>query len=272
MNNLANRFVRTTPFYSKIYFLKGSASLSAKVRSFSSNGNSNSNGWNWGKPLSFAALAGLGVFYFYKSKGKDANPLSSLERLADNVQVIFVLGGPGAGKGTQCSRLVKDFQFEHLSAGDLLRAERSRPDSQFSQLINSYISEGKIVPMEITIALLHAAMKNSKSNKFLIDGFPRKMDQAIQFEKVVAPAKFILYFECPEAEMLKRLMKRGETSGRLDDNIESIKKRFQTFRDTSYPVIEYYAGKGLVRKISCLDSVDKVYKDTKSIIAKEITH
>jgi UMP-CMP kinase len=115
-------------------------------------------------------------------------------------------------------------------------------------------------------------MKASKSNKFLIDGFPRKMDQALMFEKVVAPAKFVLYFECPEAEMLKRLMKRGETSGRVDDNIESIKKRFQTFRDTSYPVIEYYQEKGLVRQISCVDTVDKVYNKTKSIIVKEITH
>lgn len=103
--------------------------------------------------------------------------------------------GPGAGKGTQCSRLVKDYKYEHLSAGDLLRAERSRPNSQFSELINTCISEGKIVPMEITIALLHAAMKASPSNKFLIDGFPRKMDQALAFEEKVAPAKSVLYFE-----------------------------------------------------------------------------
>ena len=83
----------------------------------------------------------------------------------------------------------------HLSAGDLLRAERSRPDSEFSVLINTYIAEGKIVPMEITIALLHAAMKASSSKKFLIDGFPRKMDQALAFEDKVAPAKYVLYFE-----------------------------------------------------------------------------
>lgn len=65
----------------------------------------------------------------------------------ESTVVVFVLGGPGAGKGTQCSRLVKDFGFEHLSAGDLLREERQRPDSPYGELINSYIKEGQIVPM-----------------------------------------------------------------------------------------------------------------------------
>ena len=103
--------------------------------------------------------------------------------------------------------------------------------------------------MEITIALLHQAMKNSKNTRFLIDGFPRAMDQALKFEEEVCESKMVLYFECPEAEMLKRLMKRGETSGRSDDNVESIKKRFRTFADTSYPVIEYFQKHGKVKKV-----------------------
>lgn len=83
--------------------------------------------------------------------------------------------GPGAGKGTQCAKLVKEFEFVHLSAGDLLREERNRPGSAYGELINNYIAEGQIVPMEITIALLHAAMVKSGSKRFLIDGFPRKV-------------------------------------------------------------------------------------------------
>ena len=83
------------------------------------------------------------------------NPLDSIDKL-DDVTVIFVLGGPGAGKGTQCSKLAQDFGFVHLSAGDLLRAERERHGSPFGELINTYIAEGQIVPMEITIALIHA--------------------------------------------------------------------------------------------------------------------
>ncbi|KAG0280105.1 bifunctional uridylate/adenylate kinase, partial [Linnemannia gamsii] len=133
--------------------------------------------------------------------------------------VIFVLGGPGAGKGTQCANLVRDFGFVHLSAGDLLREEQQRPGSQYGELIKTYIREGRIVPMEVTIALLENAMLASGQKRFLIDGFPRKMDQAMKFEETVVPSKFTLYFECPEEVMLGRLMKRGETSGRADDNI-----------------------------------------------------
>lgn len=93
---------------------------------------------------------------------------------ADKVTVIFVLGGPGAGKGTQCSKLVSDYGFKHLSAGDLLREEQDRPGSEFGEMIKTYIKEGTIVPMEVTIQLLENAMKKAmeEENKhtFLIDG------------------------------------------------------------------------------------------------------
>ncbi|KAI8356117.1 adenylate kinase-domain-containing protein [Choanephora cucurbitarum] len=187
----------------------------------------------------------------------------------EDVTVVFVLGGPGAGKGTQCENLKKDYGFVHLSAGDLLRAEQKREGSKYGELINHYIREGLIVPMEVTIALLEQAMKEAiaegKEKRFLIDGFPRKMDQAVKFEEVVVPSKMVLYFECPEEVMLKRLLKRGESSGRVDDNIESIKKRFKVFTDTSYPVIEAFAKEDKVRKVSCDQPVEQVYEKVKVI-------
>src|SRR5881398_1075765 len=79
----------------------------------------------------------------------------------DKVTVIFVLGGPGAGKGTQCAKLVADYGFKHLSAGDLLREEQDRPGSEFGEMIKAYIKEGTIVPMEVTVQLLENAMKHS---------------------------------------------------------------------------------------------------------------
>ena len=93
----------------------------------------------------------------------------------NKVSVIFVLGGPGAGKGTQCDRLVRDYGFTHLSAGDLLREEQDREGSQFGSLIKDYIKEGTIVPMEITVQLLENAMNDDLTHKqgngrFLIDG------------------------------------------------------------------------------------------------------
>ncbi|TQS39228.1 hypothetical protein Golomagni_00250 [Golovinomyces magnicellulatus] len=184
------------------------------------------------------------------------------------VTVIYVLGGPGAGKGTQCAKLVHDYNFTHLSAGDLLRAEQNREGSEFGELIRNHIKEGKIVPMEVTVQLLKNAMvdvvnKNPDGRgKFLIDGFPRKMDQALKFEKTVCRGKFVLFFDCPEEEMKERLLKRGKTSGRSDDNIESILKRFRTFVETSMPVVEYFESQDRVVKIPASQSIEEVYKET----------
>ncbi|KAL7308616.1 bifunctional uridylate/adenylate kinase [Mucor circinelloides] len=201
---------------------------------------------------------------------RDAQQLKPIPAFSpEEVTVVFVLGGPGAGKGTQCENLTKDYGFVHLSAGDLLRAEQKREGSKYGELINNYIKDGLIVPMEVTIALLEQAMKEAikegKGNRFLIDGFPRKMDQAVKFEEVVVPSKLVLFFECPEEVMLKRLLKRGENSGRVDDNIESIRKRFVVFTETSMPVVEAYEKQDKVKKISCDQPVEQVYQHVKSI-------
>ena|SRR5579871_1414579 len=101
---------------------------------------------------------------------KRSKPLYS----SDEINVVFVLGGPGAGKGTQCAYLVRDYDFKHLSAGDLLREEQDRPDSQFGDMIKEYLREGKIVPSEVTVHLLENAVRNSNEQEgkswFLIDG------------------------------------------------------------------------------------------------------
>ncbi|KAJ1549652.1 hypothetical protein HK405_006522 [Cladochytrium tenue] len=222
----------------------------------------------WVIALGVGALAAAGYFFYFRDADTDQGSCTNfdlppaahkkpvrghlgLEPLSKDTTVVFVLGGPGAGKGTQCANLVRDFGFIHLSAGDLLREERQRPGSPYGELINTIIKEGQIVPMEITISLLHKAMKESGATRFLIDGFPRAVDQSDKFEEEVCEGKLVLYFECPEEELLKRLLKRGETSGRVDDNIESIKKRFAVFKSTSYPVIEAFEKRGKVAKVAC---------------------
>ncbi|KAK2836831.1 hypothetical protein FQN49_006679 [Arthroderma sp. PD_2] len=187
---------------------------------------------------------------------------------ADEVTVIFVLGGPGSGKGTQSAKLVKDYGFSHLSAGDLLRAEQDRAGSQYGDLIRDNIREGIIVPMEITVTLLSNAMaeilekqktdKAGSTSRFLVDGFPRKMDQAIYFEETVCLSAGTLFLSCPEEVMLDRLLKRGETSGRDDDNIESIKKRFRVFEETSMPVVNHYEKLGKVMSVSAVGTQEEV--------------
>ncbi|KAI1751014.1 uridylate kinase [Xylaria castorea] len=210
---------------------------------------------------------------------------------ADDVTVLFVLGGPGAGKGTQCERLVAAYGFTHLSAGDLLRAEQNRAGSQYGELIKDYIKDGLIVPMEVTIALLENAMRDAMTattttttsattttkqqqsplkGKFLIDGFPRKFDQAVKFEEAVCPAKFVLFFDCPEEEMERRLLERGKTSGREDDNAESIRKRFRTFIETSMPVVDYYEKQDRVVRVRADVSPDEVYRTTQAELVKRL--
>lgn len=190
--------------------------------------------------------------------------------------LIFVLGGPGAGKGTQCANLVRDYGFKHLSAGDLLREEQDRSGSEFGEMIETHIKEGQIVPMEVTIQLLENAMNaeiaETGNRKFLIDGFPRKMDQAIKFEEVVVRSRFTLFFDCDEETMRARLLDRGKTSGRADDNEESIKKRFRIFVETSMPVVEHFEKEGRVVRFDARKSPEEVYTHVREMFAKEGLH
>lgn len=193
--------------------------------------------------------------------------LSSSGYNSENTTVVFVLGGPGVGKGTQCSKLVQECDFVHISAGDLLRDERQRAGSPYGELIDHYIREGKIVPYEITITLLFNKMKeNPGKTRFLIDGFPRNVEQGIAFEMNVCGSKMVLFFECEEDVMMKRLMGRSQSSGRTDDNVESIKKRFRTFQESTVPVREFYNSMGKLRAINCSGSVEEVYERTKSAV------
>ena len=191
------------------------------------------------------------------------------------VTVVYILGGPGSGKGTQSTHLVQDYGFTHLSAGDLLRAEQDRPGSKVGAEIKQYITEGQIVPMEVTVGLLEKAMKeklqekNSKKGRFLIDGFPRKMDQAVFFEANVCPSTCTLFLDCPEDVMNERLLNRGKTSGRSDDNEESIKKRFKTFVETSMPVVDYFDKDGKVVKVRAVGSEQEVYEGVVEGLSKK---
>lgn len=99
-------------------------------------------------------------------------------------------------------------------------------------------------------------------------GFPRKMDQALKFEEAVCPSKFTLFFDCPEGVMQERLLNRGKTSGRADDNAESIKKRFKTFEETSMPVVEYFEKEGKVEKVPATQSPEEVYAEVQKRMDK----
>ena len=131
------------------------------------------------------------------------------------------------------------------------------------------MKEGKLVPMEITLGLLRTAMEKAELKNFLIDGFPRALDQALAFEQHVTAADFVLFFDCPLKTMTERLLERGKTSGRADDNMTTIKKRFDTFTEQSLPVLEHYKQEGMAHVISSVPIPDEVYVDVMTAMYKE---
>ncbi|CAL2033003.1 unnamed protein product [Caenorhabditis brenneri] len=177
--------------------------------------------------------------------------------------VVFVLGPPGSGKGTICAKIQENLNYVHLSAGDLLRAERQREGSEFGALIESHIRNGSIVPVEITCSLLENAMKASGDVKgFLVDGFPRNEDNLQGWNKQMegkALVQFVLFLSCPVPICIERCLNRGQ--GRTDDNEESLKKRVETYNHQTFPIIEHFEKSGLVREVKSERSVDEVYVD-----------
>lgn len=217
-------------------------------------------------------------------------PINGLKPL-----VSFVLGGPGSGKGTQCRYICDEFGFKHLSAGDLLRAERNSPNSQFGEMIERHIQEGKIVPVEVTCGLLEKAMiqhcseiagKFNESNatdskdkldllekksrgKFLIDGFPRNEDNLQGWTRQLGDKvelMFVLFLDCPHDVCIQRCLTRGQMgSNRSDDNEESLRKRLVTYTNDTMPIIEHYRKLNLLKKIDATKEPNQVYSSIRHL-------
>lgn len=186
--------------------------------------------------------------------------------LPDDALIVFILGGPGSGKGTQCEKIKARYKgVVHLSAGDLLRDEVAS-GSILGEKCGTLMKEGKLVPMVVPITLLKNAMIKSGGKLFLIDGFPRAVDQGQAFESNIAVAKAVIFFDCPEDEMEKRLLERGKTSGRADDNAETIRKRFKTFLTQSLPVRQYYLDRNKCHVISAVQSPDEVFAEVTAVL------
>ncbi|KAF6214071.1 hypothetical protein GE061_011802 [Apolygus lucorum] len=184
-------------------------------------------------------------------------------------KVVFVLGGPGAGKGTQCANIVEEFGFVHLSAGDLLREERNKPGTEYGEMIETHIRNGTIVPVEVTCALIERAMNNSGKDKFLVDGFPRNKDNLEGWQREMekkVELLFVLFLKCSEEVCIQRCLKRGaEGSGRSDDNLESLKKRIQTYNNATMPIVEHYKELNLVKTLDADRTIPEVFDNIKEI-------
>ena len=213
-------------------------------------------------------------------------------------RVIFVLGGPGAGKGTQSERMVSKYGCVHLSVGELLRNEAARTDQGNGEgggegeLIRKCLVEGKIVPVGVSLGLLKKAMDNACSSNnidendenkngvvgrpiFLVDGFPRNFDNLAGWIDAgmhvnAASTIGVLFYECPVRTLEERILGRaeenaGDASGerRTDDNLESARRRFKTFEGETVPVVDALAmvkGAMSVVRIDATGTVEKVWE------------
>lgn len=174
-------------------------------------------------------------------------------------KVVFVLGRPGAGKGTNCEQLARDHDWLHLSAGELLR-EEIQSGSEHGGLISQLIHDGKIVPSEITVALLWKAMVRAGKPRVLIDGFPRNSENRAAWEAAMEGKidfQFLLLLDCPEDVIIERLRSRG----RSDDNVATMQKRIVTFNAETAPIITHYGEQARVRTINSNQEREKVYQD-----------
>jgi len=187
-------------------------------------------------------------------------------------KIVFIVGGPGCGKGTQCDKIVEKYGFTHLSSGDLLRAEVAS-GSETGQELQKIMTEGQLVPQATILNMMKAKIDSCPDSKgFLIDGYPRTVDQGIEFEKVVGVCHAVVYLEVNNETMVARLLKRAETSGRADDNEETIRKRLDVFQSQTKPVCTHYEGEGKLHRIDGLKSIDGVFEDVVSIFDANVVN
>lgn len=185
-------------------------------------------------------------------------------------KVLFVIGGPGSGKGTACDSLVKNYKFQHLSTGDLCRAEIKK-ESELGKEIQSIVSSGKMVSSDIVVRLMRKGIEDKGWNKhfFILDGFPRNFSNIESWNNIIKDEIDVigaLYLHCSDEVMKKRILKRGETSGRSDDNEETLKTRIQVFFEETMPVIEHYKKLGKLYEVSAEGTVDQCFAEVKRVV------
>ena len=186
---------------------------------------------------------------------------------------IILCGAPGCGKGTQSEFIVEKYGLTHLSTGDLMRHEVAS-GSELGQLIESYTSQGQLVPDDVTIQLLekHIESLPADTKGLIFDGFPRTLNQAVQLERLMKKrgdkTAILIDINVPEEEIIRRLIERGKTSGRSDDNLDTIKKRLVVYHDQTRPVDDYYELMDKYVRIQGLGTISGIFGRISRVLDK----
>ncbi|KAK3677290.1 hypothetical protein LTR78_002828 [Recurvomyces mirabilis] len=175
-----------------------------------------------------------------------------------DILVIGILGGPGSGKGTQCARLEQKYLLKHISIGDVMRAEMEREDSPYASIIKDNMLAGRVGPKELTVGIVKQHIEEAIRKgvcTFVLDGFPRSLDQCEYFENQIAPVRQIIVLDCPEEVLAQRLGSRG----RFDDTTaDNVSKRMKTFQKATGKVVELFASKQKLATINADQDMDAV--------------
>jgi adenylate kinase len=176
---------------------------------------------------------------------------------------LILFGPPGSGKGTQAAKLIEKYNLFHISTGDMFRYELSN-NTELGQLARSYMDKGQLVPDSVTISMLEKRVEdNPDVNGFIFDGFPRTIPQAKALDKFLKERNQeisgLIELSVDEDEIVKRILLRGQSSGRSDDNDETIiRKRINVYRNETSPVYDYYADVDRSHKVEGIGSVNTI--------------
>jgi adenylate kinase len=178
---------------------------------------------------------------------------------------VLLIGPPGSGKGTQGERLADRLHLEHLAAGDLLRAEVEN-DTALGRRVKDLMQKGELVPDSAILGLLMPrVLEAADANGYLLDGFPRSVDQAVEARKLAdtagATPDAVIYLDAPREELMRRILERAEVEGRSDDNPETVKNRLHVFDEATRPLVDYYRERGLLHVINADQDEDAVTKE-----------
>mgnify|MGYP003292694900 CR=1 FL=1 len=178
---------------------------------------------------------------------------------------IVIFGAPGSGKGTQSARIVEKYGLNHISTGDVLRAEIAA-GTELGKTAKALIDNGQLIPDELMIGILAAKLDSlAGGNGVIFDGFPRTIAQAEELKKMLVArgqdVTAMLELDVPEDELMDRLLKRGQASGRADDNEETIKKRLVVYAEQTAPLKDWYKNEGKHCYINGLGELDRIFED-----------
>ena len=184
---------------------------------------------------------------------------------------IVIFGAPGSGKGTQSDKMIEKYGLNHISTGDVLRGE-IKNGTELGKTAASYIEKGQLIPDDLMVSILASVYDSfgRDSKGVIFDGFPRTIPQAEALKKMLDErgdkVAAMIELDVPEDELMKRLIKRGQESGRADDNEETIKKRLVVYHQQTQPLIEWYQKEGLHHHIDGLGTLERIFSDIQKII------